>query len=492
MTTKKMTVRSMLMGIATTVFISFGLSSCTGNEDNPSTPEPQPQQDYSAFEAYGLTYHNFDKSDDVKILNADTTEIAVKKSLADKLGISTFVNHPIGIWDAPSHLAYGRKAIEERLEGDTYILKVTKVTVAELIGDKAAQLSTDIYVNKNFKASNHLSAKYTDEDGKIHPAVVLMTDPYGYDKKYHLEGDKHSSKQLHAIQAGEYEYKTAEELFAERANGSWSKRIISMHDKIEFDHNIPLSKEPGDSINIAGEIPIDFELNYFLTFDPEVYWEHWWTVIPDLIVRKFETGLEGEFGFHPSATIGFKKEIKLPEDKGKVKLASFNGFSFSFMVGPVPVTVVVEPGIYLQLDASASGAVKLGFAYDYSNSFRAGIRYDYGRGWSNISSYEVKENEFNFILPQMDFKAEAGIAIFMAAAAKIYDVAGPELGIGPRLGAEAELTVSPTGIDYRQEANMRLQAWAGAKIEILGYSLAEWSTRFDLAGPWTILKYPED
>jgi hypothetical protein len=136
--------------------------------------------------------------------------------------------------------------------------------------------------------------------------------------------------------------------------------------------------------------------------------------------------------------------------------------------------------------------VKLGFAYDYSNSFRAGIRYDYGRGWSNISSYEVKENEFNFILPQMDFKAEAGIAIFMAAAAKIYDVAGPELGIGPRLGAEAELTVSPTGIDYRQEANMRLQAWAGAKIEILGYSLAEWSTRFDLAGPWAILKYPED
>jgi hypothetical protein len=37
---------------------------------------------------------------------------------------------------------------------------------------------------------------------------------------------------------------------------------------------------------------------------------------------------------------------------------------------------------------------------------------------------------------------------------------------------------------------MRLQAWAGAKIEVLGYELAEWSTRFDLAGPWTILKYP--
>ncbi len=492
MATKRMKVKPMLMGIVTTVFISFGFSACTANEDNPSTPEQQPQQDYSAFEAYGLTYHNFDGTDDVKILNADTTKIAVKKSLADKLGIKTFVNHPIGIWDAPSHLAFGRKAVEEQLEGDTYILTVTKVTVAELIGDKVAQLSTDIYVNKNFKGSSDLSAKYTDDDGKIHPAVVQMTDPYGYDKGYHLEGDKHSTRQLEAIEKGEYEYQTAEDLFAKRPNGSWSMRIISMHDKIEFDHDIPLGKDSGDSINIAGEIPIDFELNYFLTFDPEVYWEHWWTVIPDLIVRKFETGIEGEFGFHPSATIGFKKQIKLPEDKGKVKLASFNGFSFSFMVGPVPVTVVVQPGIYLQIDASASGAVQFGFAYNYANSFKAGIRYDYGKGWKNISNYEVTENEFDFILPEIDFKAEAGIAIFMAAAAKIYDVAGPELGIGPRLGAEAELTISPDGVDYKQEVNMRLQAWAGAKIEVLGYELAEWSTRFDLAGPWTILKYPEE
>ena len=97
----------MLMGFVTTVFIGFGFCSCTANEDNPATPEQQ-QHDYSKVEAYGLTYHNFDGTDDVKILDADTTEIAVKKSLADKLGIKSFVNHPIGIWDAPSHLAYGQ------------------------------------------------------------------------------------------------------------------------------------------------------------------------------------------------------------------------------------------------------------------------------------------------------------------------------------------------------------------------------------------------
>ena len=99
---------------------------------------------YANYEPYGLTYHNFDSDADVQILNADTTEIAVKKSLADKLGITNFVNHPLGIWDAPCHLAYGRKGLEQKLVGDTYIIKVGRVTTAELIGDKAAQLSTDL------------------------------------------------------------------------------------------------------------------------------------------------------------------------------------------------------------------------------------------------------------------------------------------------------------------------------------------------------------
>ena len=51
MAAKRMKVKLMLMGIVTTVFISFGFSACTANEDNPSTSEQQPKQDYSAFEA---------------------------------------------------------------------------------------------------------------------------------------------------------------------------------------------------------------------------------------------------------------------------------------------------------------------------------------------------------------------------------------------------------------------------------------------------------
>ena len=96
---------------------------------------------------------------------------------------------------------------------------------------------------------------------------------------------------------------------------------------------------------------------------------------PEFYIKKFETGLSGEFGFSPSAAIGFKKGIKLPEDKGKFKLAQFRGYTFTFMVGPVPVAIEVSPYFYMIVDAEASGAIQLGFRYEYANRFKSGIRY---------------------------------------------------------------------------------------------------------------------
>lgn len=491
-----MTVKSMCLNIACAAAVCIGLTACTSNADQEVVPAPQPQ-DYSAYESYGLTYHHFDQSDDVKILNADTTEIAVKRSLADKLGIRSFVNHPLGIWDAPSHLAYGRKAVGERIDGDAYILTVTPVSAAELLGDQAAQLSTDIYVNrdanavKSLAASNgapEFAAKYMEKDGTIHPSVVLKTDLHGYKKDHFLEGEDDDQQQLEAHRLGEFDFMTPEDILSGRqSNGSDRVRIISMHNNIEFGYKIPIDDDSKDSISIDGEIPIDFDLDYFITIDPGIDW-HWYG--PELVVEEFETGLAGDFGFHPSVTVGFKKELKLDEDKGKIRLASFNGFTFTFMVGVIPVSVELSPSLNLVFDAKVSGAVQLGFRYNYTNSFRAGIRYRYDGGWGRISEFEEKENEFIFARPEVEFSAEAGVGFFLTAAAKIYGVAGPELGIGPRLGAKADLLISPDGFDWSGEVGMTLQAWAGAKVEILGYELAEWSTRFDIAGPWQILKFP--
>ena len=478
---------------------SFALTSCSDDVNDLGTPggefETSAPGDYSQYEPYGLTYHNFDGEDDVQIMNADTTEIAVKKSLADKLGITNFENHPLGIWDSPSHLAYGRKALEQQLVGDTYIIKVGKVTTAELIGDKAAQLSTDLYVNEDAQAvatraaGNNIpdfAAKYVDNDNKIHPAAILYTDPYGYDKEYHVDGDLPSASATRAAQSGEYQYVTPEELL-KSTRASIHPRILSINSELEFDKKFQLGKCEGDSINVAGKIPVEFNLNYFLTLNGGIKWKG---ILPYPTIKKFETGFDGNFGFHPEFTIGFSKEFKLPEDKEKVKLASFRGYTFTFVIGVIPVAVTVNPNLYLKFDASVKGSAHLKCKYDYSNRFKAGCRYE-GK-WSTFKEFEELENEFTMFQPELEFSAEAGVGLFLAADVKIYDVAGPEIGVGPRLGAEASININPNGIDWNAEVKLTVQAWAGAKIEILGYELAEWHETFDIVGPWTLLKFPSD
>ena len=494
-------VKQVLMSIVTAgIFsFSFALTSCSDDVNDLGTPggefETSTPGDYSQYEPYGLTYHNFDGEDDVQIMNADTTEIAVKKSLADKLGITNFENHPLGIWDSPSHKAYGRKALEQQLVGDTYIIKVGKVTTAELIGDKAAQLSTDLYVNEDAQAvatraaSDDIpdfAAKYVDNDNKIHPAAILYTDPYGYDKEYHVDGDMPSASATRAAQSGEYQYVTPEELL-KSTRASIHPRILSINSELEFDKKFQLGKCEGDSINVAGKIPVEFNLNYFLTLNGGIKWKG---ILPYPTIKKFETGFDGNFGFHPEFTIGFSKEFKLPEDKEKVKLASFRGYTFTFVIGVIPVAITVNPNLYLKFDASVKGSAHLKCKYDYSNRFKAGCRYE-GK-WSTFKEFEELENEFTMFQPELEFTAQAGVGLFLAADVKIYDVVGPEIGVGPRLGAEASININPNGIDWNAEVKLTVQAWAGAKIEILGYELAEWHETFDIVGPWTLLKFPSD
>ena len=115
MKTKKNLVNKMFMNILTAgtfaVAMTFGLTACSDElENNGAAADNASAEagDYSQFEPYGLTYQNFVSENDVQILNADTTEIAVSKKLADKLGITSFVNHPLGIWQAIDRLTHAK------------------------------------------------------------------------------------------------------------------------------------------------------------------------------------------------------------------------------------------------------------------------------------------------------------------------------------------------------------------------------------------------
>ena len=506
MTTRKNLVKKVLMSIATAAYLVIGFTACTDDTlDSPQTPTEAGQAGQcgsgEVLEAYGLTWHNFDKDDKdaVRILNADTTEISVSKKLADKLGITSFVGHPLGIWQDICQLPYARKATEETLVGDRYILKVTRATVAELIGEKQASLSTQVYVNDNEKnvqtraAEDGIpafAAKYVDEENAIHPSVIHLTDPYGYDNDYHTEEDVPDTKMTRAAESGNYRYLTADELACGNTRWSSSRRIISAHNTIKFDHDFEIDEASHDTLNFNAEIPIDFDLNYFITLNGG------FSFSKGVYVKKFEAGLDGNFAFKPEAYLAFTKSFNIiPKEKQRRTLAEFNLYSFTFMVGPIPVVITCRPALFLKLKAGVEGSVRIGFRYEYANNFKGGIRYEDGRGWSTIKEFNEVANEFEWVKPEAVFSAEASAGFYLGVDVRIYDVAGPEAGVGPRLDLGAKMTVAPFAdkkLDLEAEAKVSIDAFVGAKIKILGWELAEWSTDINLAGPWTLAKYPND
>lgn len=506
MKTMKNLVKSMFMNILTAGIFAMALTACQDDMEGMEsydTPNPAAAESGS-FEAYGLTYQTFINDDDVIILNADTTQISVSREYAEKLGISSFVNHPLGIWQKQSQLPYIRKAIAEQLVNDRFVVSVVPATLAEVIGDKKVNLQTDIYVNDNPSSVQtraggsdipDYAAKYVDETGVIHPAVIHLTDPYGYDNDVHYPGDEPAASQTRAAQTGEYQYITAEEMAGGNTRFGIRKRLLA------FDSNLNnklkhAAKGSKDSIYVAYEVKTDFELNYFLTLEGGLQWSGF---LPSPYVKKFETGVDGHFDFGAKIEFGVEREWKLKEEDGKIPLAKFPGYTFSFFVGPVPVAIEVKPNMFLQFDGKISGALRTGFTYEYGNKFMGGGRYTDSKGWEGIGYFDETKNEFKMYPPQININMECGVGLFIGADILIYKCAGPDFAAGPRLGATLDITVSPFDaekvediVNVEGEVKLDINAKLGAKLTLLGYELAETEVNIPMAGPWILAKFPSD
>ncbi len=491
MKTIKNLVNSILFGIIATV--SFTACSEDAANDNTTNKPAAPESTQEAItKAYGLTFHNFITKSDVTILNADTTEISVSKALAEKLGITTFVNHPMGIWDSQNHLPYSRKATAEKLVGDRYILTVVPATLAELIGEKNVTLNTAGYFNPNVTESRTragvttpaYAAKYIDDNDIIHPATVYMTDEYGYEKDYYTDEDEMKAG---TRSDGNFQFITGEQL----ANGtrfSTSRNILSFHNKMESVIKVPCGKSGGDDAKITVKAPIDFDLNYFITLNTG------FSLRKFFYVDKFETGLDGKFAIAPEVRFEMHKQWELPRDKFTYKMASFHGYTFTFMIGVVPVVVKCNPNMYARIDGKVTADFNAGFKYEYASTFKGGLSYTQDHGWNIIKELKQEKNDFTFYKPTAEVHAEAGVSFYVGVDVMLYGVAGPSASVGPRLAAEADLKASAStnsaSLDLKAKASMTMNAEVGAKLQVLGYSIAEYHKNLELGGPWTIWQTP--
>lgn len=503
MTKKNNAVNTMLISILTIGTFSFAFTACSDELDaidKAPSADDQKSNRKQLLEPIALNFFDFDKSDDVQILNADTTLISVSKAYAEKMGIRSFVDHPTGVWQDKNLRPFHVRATSERLNGDRYELTVQRAGIGEFLAGKGIGLDTRFFINEDANltrgANGDLSSRYTDSEGYIHPIGVRIT---------HIDAEP--SAFTRGIDSYESEYFTAEELLgvndtrgfldffknigssivdiAKKAVGGHyftidkNGNIINIETTIKADPSFGCN---GDTINVHIKAPAQLNLNYkfYLDVDRD------YLVVP--ILNKFEAGVDGRFAFKPQITIGCDGEKKLANVKRE--FWKFNAYSFTFFIGPVPFWVDVQPSMYLKFDAAFKGSLYTGFKYEYERTFKGGVRYL--NNWDAYGETNEVKNEFTIIPPTASCKAEAGLGLFLGVDLIIDKVAGPTIAVGPKISAEAEMKVAPTKdkpIDFNAEFKAGIYAEMGAKLKFWEFKIADWNTTIRLVPEKSLLKY---
>ena len=516
---KKNRFLSLLM-MAAMLATTAVFTACSSDDD---APEKDPNviiagENDPLGKPIGLVYTDFLTPNDVTH-NADTTELSISKALADKKGITNFVNCPMGIWDKKEHRSYLRRATEQRLVDDHYVLKVVRSSIAEVTRGQEMALNTGIYYNPTRMVSRSgltrasggdpEADKYIDDNNVIHPAAITVqrkVDDGSNDRARGVtrgDGDD-----------GETATFTIEELFTTQPSGAngwfdwleeawnyivektsydWNdnKNVTLLHTNSMISKDIKFNAGPnkGDTISLRFRCPIEFNLDYTLNIRSHGSIETAFVPIPSYL----ETYIDGYFEANPQLRIGFSKTITLPEDKQRIKLFSFSGVGFTFMIGPVPLTIDLDPSVYLKFTSTLKGDAYFGVQYDIATSFKAGVKYD-GNSWSGIADGEKLKDEFSFINPKISLEYIGGVGLFFGVDVIIEKVAGPSFNVGPQVTVNAKLSyqIGDDRVNASIEGKAGIGGEVGAKLKIFGFELADWRTYFDIGPQWTIFKYPDD
>ena len=500
-------------------------TACSSDDDDDA-PEKDPNviiagENDPLGKPIGLVYTDFLTPNDVTH-NADTTELSISKALADKKGITNFVNRPMGIWDDQQHRAYLRRATEQRLVGDRYVLKVVRSSIAEVTAGQEMQLNTHLYYNParlvtrggltRASQGDPEADKYVDDNNVIHPvAITLRTKP----------NNGANSEDLDLSQAGSRTI-TIEDMFSGKTDGAnswlsdlWDDVVDAFEDAwdaivdatsydwdphnnwsllksktmISSDVKFNCGKESGDTITLRLRCPIEFNLDYTLNIDSHGSIETAFVPVLDYL----ETYVEGYLDVNPQARIGFSKTITLPEDKQRIRLFQFSGVGFTFMLGPVPLAVDIDPSVYLKFTSTLKGNAYLGVQYDIATKFKAGFRYSNG-SLSGIAEGEKVKDEFSFINPKAELELKAGVGLFFGCDIVIEKIGGPTFNVGPQVNINGKLSyqIGDDRINASIEGKAGVGGEIGAVLKVFGYQIADWRTYFDIGPQWTIFKYPDD
>ena len=137
----------------------------------------------------------------------------------------------------------------------------------------------------------------------------------------------------------------------------------------------------------------------------------------------------------------------------------------------------------------------MGVKYELDSWFKGGILYEGHGDPKDISDSEVTKSKVSFLTPTAEFTAKTGVGLMFGCDIIIDKLAGPEIAVGPKLKAQAGLTIAPfekKKVDFNASVDFGIVGEVGAKIKVWKWELAEWHTDLDFGLNWNIFKYPKD
>ena len=363
-------VKQVLMSTLTAGLFAMSFTACSDDSDLVAENNAA-ENDFIAAgsndqlqKPLGLVYTDFINRNDVQILDADTTIISVSKAYADKMGITNFVNHPMGIWQNFQELAYLRRATAQRLEGDRYILNVVPSDLVEIVQDGEVNINTGLFLDPSKAATTRsangggFGAQYVDNSGTIHPmAVYLQPENMTRGGSEYMVFSPEDVLCPSATRSS-----SIEDFFTQLIIGvvdGLSKgdtdlgvsfntgakcSLVKLSPTLKKDFKIECGKESGDTITIGVNCGTDFALGARVNLS-----------VSHNKVSNFETAFTGSFAFTPKVTVGSSKKLEVPEDKATFELAPLPKIAFTIPVMGVPVPIVLNNHVDLKFNAGVEG-----------------------------------------------------------------------------------------------------------------------------------------
>lgn len=437
------------------------LAGCKKN--NPDEVKPV------ETDPFVMVYEDFITPDDVKIISADTTTISVSTRYMEKMGITNVNDRTVTIWRSIGTVPFVRIINDSKVENDRIILSTVKGEFSDMFKDVDIKLDTDLYINKDYVPTkvtrsgsdlevDDVSAKYTDEDGVIHPAVFIF------------EPDEYSDDLVKVATKSESEsfYVTAEELMEDNL----TLDLVSLNSDFKIDLKFPNDTTEKFALHLLGKVGMSAKLSAFVNVK-----------VGRGGLEKFEAGLKGSTEYNARLSIALMYFV---HDKYNHPLATLGKKTTVFWVGPVPVPFTFQAKLNQKTEVKTTGAAHILASGKYRTEFETGCRYLSNAGWQELGSGKETTKHFSFDGFEGTAKLEAKSGLYIEASVSIAGSAGPFIACGPSLSGQAEITSTFLPGEDKLTVKAQCGAYAelgvilGARVTLLGHPLVEWLTNFSL------------